>query len=310
MKSMELKSVLVKTLLDDYRNKKQAHTSKKIVFTGQGTRDVYNISSPFVWKEKTYILGRMEKRDSELSEVGIYEKVSGLNYKLTQYVLPLLQDPFFTYIDNELLIGGTEIFLNEKKEIRCWHTSFYNASDFNHISRVMTAPRKMKDVRIFQDDKIYVFTRPQGKKAKLGRIGAQVYKNVEELYRVLLQDSRMYLEQFDDYSWGGVNQVIKLKNGMLGILGHIATMSEGDVRHYYAMTFAIDRKNCTKTDMKIICERCDFPEGAAKRQDLVDVIFPGGIVRNSNGTASIYAGVSDAEAYRINIEDPFIEYEL
>lgn len=306
----KLKSTLVAKLLEEYRSNKQTYAAEKIVFSGQGERDVYNISSSFYWKDETYILGRMEPRESELSDVGIFRKVSNLNYELTKYVLPLLQDPFFAYVDKELFIGGTELFINREKQINGWHTSIYNASDFNNIFRLMTAPCQMKDVRIFQDGKFYVFTRPQGKEAKLGRIGMEVFSNADELYRVYLNDAKLFSNQFDDFSWGGVNQILKLKNGWLGILGHIATMSEGDVRHYYAMTFALNPIDRKETCMKIICERSDFPDGEAKRQDLVDVIFPGGIVRNPDGTASIYTGLSDAEAYRINIEDPFVEYEI
>jgi len=39
------------------------------------------------------------------------------------------------------------------------------------------------------------------------------------------------------------------------------------------------------------------------------VIFPGGIERNSDKTATLFVGLSDAEAYSITIEDPFLEYE-
>ena len=88
-----------------------------------------------------------------------------------------------------------------------------------------------------------------------------------------------------------------LKNGWIGVLGHIAMMSEGMVRHYYGMTFALNPKTKEKTPIKIICERSDFAPGDAKRSDLGDVVFVGGIIRNEGGFASLYVGLSDAEAH-------------
>jgi hypothetical protein len=42
----------------------------------------------------------------------------------------------------------------------------------------------------------------------------------------------------------------------------------------------------------------------------VDVVFSGGLVRNiDEGKAVLYAGISDAEAQRITIDDPFLGYE-
>jgi hypothetical protein len=46
-----------------------------------------------------------------------------------------------------------------------------------------------------------------------------------------------------------------------------------------------------------------------KRPDLEDVIFSGGLIRSDNDRAILSVGVSDAEAYRIEIPDPFKEYE-
>jgi hypothetical protein len=55
--------------------------------------------------------------------------------------------------------------------------------------------------------------------------------------------------------------------------------------------------------------RSDFPEGESKRKDLEDVIFSGGIQRQENGKALLFAGLSDAEAGFIELPDPFLQYE-
>jgi hypothetical protein len=64
-----------------------------------------------------------------------------------------------------------------------------------------------------------------------------------------------------------------------------------------------------KTPIKIIASRSEFPEGPAKRSDLVDILFSGGLVRLDGGKAKLYTGVSDTEAHVLTIEDPFLEYE-
>jgi hypothetical protein len=75
------------------------------------------------------------------------------------------------------------------------------------------------------------------------------------------------------------------------------------------MTFALNPKTLEHTPIKLICERADFAPGAAKRPDLTDVVFVGGLVRHKNKTATLYTGLSDAEAHYAVIEDPFLEYE-
>ncbi len=305
-----MKSNLLKRLLEEYRKtEKKDCDVKKIQFIGQGDLDVYNISCPFVWKGKKYILGRVEARDSELSFVGFFEEIGDEKYQLTEHRIPLLQDPFHTIINEKLYVGGTEIFIDENKQINGWHTSIFDASDFGNITRYFIAPIKMKDVRIVQNGDLHIFSRPQGGKAKLGRIGILKAKNITELNKVYLYDATLFTDQLDNDSWAGTNQVKILKNGWLGVLGHVATMSKGDVRHYYGMTFAVNPKTYETTPVKIICERNDFPKGEAKRSDLIDVVFPGELIRNDNGTASIYVGVSDCEAYRMTMTDPFLEYE-
>jgi len=48
-----------------------------------------------------------------------------------------------------------------------------------------------------------------------------------------------------------------------------------------------------------------FLPGESKRPDLMDVVFSGGLVRDGQGKARLYAGISDAEAQVMTIDDPF-----
>ena len=305
----KLSSPVVKKLVEEYRKRKIIYQTKAIYFCDVDGKDIYNISCPLMWQGKEYILGRIESRNSEISQVGIFELTGELEYHKLISTIPLLQDPFYSFIDNQLFIGGTEIYLNQNDKIISWATSFYVTSDLKKITRVLVAPNKMKDVRIFNDKEIHVFTRPQGGLAKLGRIGHLTINNLSEFSQDLLTNAELLNNQFDEYSWGGVNQVLKLKNGLLGILGHIACMSKGNVRHYFGMTFTYNPKTKEHLNMKIICERSDFVKGEAKRPDLHDVVFPGGIVRKDDEKAILYAGLSDVSSAILKIDDPFIEYE-
>ncbi len=61
--------------------------------------------------------------------------------------------------------------------------------------------------------------------------------------------------------------------------------------------------------MRILAVRENFENGPSKREDLKDIVFSGGLVRQRNGTALLYCGVGDTEAHCITILDPFLEWE-
>ena len=299
--------------LKDYRETKKIYDTNKIKFYGDEVlgKDVYNISHSFKVNNDNYILGRVETTDSEISQVLLFKQVNDWEYECVKdFKIDMYQDPYFTYIDDSLMIAGTRIYQDDFGMINNWNTSFYLGKDFNSLEEVIKAPKKMKDVRIIkQNDTYHVFTRPQGGIAGPGKIGYFNTKNFDEINETTIENAKLLMDLFPEKTWGGVNQVYVLKNGLLGIVGHIAKMSEGDVRHYYGMVFVFDPKTFTYSNCEIICERQDFVPGAAKRVDLIDVVFLGGLTRNNDGTATLYTGISDKEAHYMIINDPFIKYE-
>lgn len=297
----------IDNLLNKHRENR-VYKSQLINFIGCPGYDVYNISSAFVYKNKQYIFGRVEKPDSEISKVALFEKLETYVYKKTSVEILDLQDPCISIIDDDFLLSGTKIYHNDN-EIYSWATAFYRGKTLDELKYFFESPKKMKDVRIYKKDLIHTFTRPQGQMAGLGKIGYCQFNDLANLDASVIAKASLLKNNFGDDQWGGVNQVHLLKNNRLGILGHISRMSNGHVRHYYGMTFCFNPKDMTMTGLKIICERKDFPKSKSKRADLVDVIFPGGIVRKPNGLAEIYVGLSDAAAGVALIEDPFIEYE-
>jgi len=296
-------------LLEKHRQNAGIIKTRKIAFSGVDGHDVYNISSEFSWNGTVYIAGRVEQRHTEISTVRFFEKTGDGAYKVTPLIIANLQDPFVEKIDGQLLIGGTEIYPDGNGFIHFWHTVFYYGPSIDQLTKIIEAPIKMKDVRIAKGDRYYVMSRPQGGHAAWGKIGFTMADALTDITSMLIEEAPLIEDLFGAKCWGGANQIHCLRNGWLGVLGHVAVMSEGDVRHYYGMTFAIHPVTRARTPMKIICERNDFAPGASKRPDLIDVVFVGGLVRQPDNTAVLYTGLSDAEAHYAVIEDPFLEYE-
>jgi hypothetical protein len=300
-------------LLEVYRaGGRRPFYAEKIVFDGVEGRDVYNITAPFVLDGELVIAGRVERRDSERSEIYFFVNREGRWVQRSNSPVLALQDPFYTRISGELIIGGVETYPHPVNPgMLGWRTVFYRESDLGDKKPFFQGPDQMKDLRLVQlrDGSIGVFTRPQGEKGGRGKIGYVRIGKLDDLSLDVIGQAPLLEGQFLDEEWGGCNEIHVLANGLLGVLGHIARFDEQGNRHYYPMTFVFDPATGKYSDMSIIAERADFPAGPAKRPDLVDVVFSGGLIRHSNGTADLYAGISDAEASRVTIADPFSAYE-
>lgn len=289
---------------------------KKLEFKGGvENRDVYNITPPFKIKRTWYLAGRVEMRDDELGTKIVFFK-RGKGQRMWR-VIPLapvfnLQDPFVSKIKGSWVLGGVQT-KQKGKNVR-FRTLFYRGKDIDNLTKFARGPWGMKDIRLveLENKKIGVFTRPRGGKRGRGKIGFRVVDYLKDIRPRMLSRVEVIDNMFARGEWGGVNEVHVLKNNKLGVLGHIAKFKKDNgvkKRYYYPITFLFDPETKEFSHMKILVSRKDLPEGEAKRDDLYYVIFPGGIRRKENGRADLYAGVSDAESYRITIKDPFKEYE-
>lgn len=306
----------IKTCLDLLQNRIQPSSlGKKITFSGVGQKDVYNITAPFQDGDEIIIAGRVEQRNSEFSKIIFFtEEKEDVWVPLQNHPEPFnLQDPFITKINGELIFGGVEVITNSNnpKKIESWVTQFYRGSNVHTLKHFFTGPVFMKDIRFIQlaDDSIGVLTRPQGERGGRGKIGFTTFKDLDSITTKAIEEAHIFEDQFVAEDWGGANEVHLLKNNLIGVLGHIARFDKENKKYYYSITFAMDPDTYKKTEMKIIATRDDFPDGPSKRPDLKDVLFSGGIVRSDNEQAELYTGVSDAEAHRITIPDPFLAYE-
>jgi hypothetical protein len=286
--------------------------SGKLTFTGVESRDVYNIAAPFVWQGQRLIAGRVESRENELSEIRFFRQAADAWEPLPEApVFPSLQDPCLTVINGELILGGVRYPITLPGGETIWRMEFHRGRSLNALALFFTGPDKMKDIRLTQlaDGRIGVLTRPQGAKGGRGTIGWLVAGSLDALTVRALEEAPLFTRHFLPTEWGGSNEAHLLKNDKIGVLGHVACFDEREHRHYYPMVFCVDPLRGTAGDLQIIGQRSDFPAGAAKRPDLADVIFSGGLVRNADRTATLFAGLSDAEAGWVTIPDPFLNFE-
>ncbi|MBC6308237.1 DUF1861 family protein [Listeria sp. FSL L7-1582] len=303
----------ISILLKEYRVRNEVAKVERLAFVGAGDKDVYNITAPFVVGGKEVIAGRIEARDSEMAEIGFFEKQDLAWVLLTNMPKLALQDPFMTRIDGDLIIGGVEVFPSEADPKKlAWRTCLYRGKGIADLTLIFVGPVGMKDLRLKQlpSGEIAVLTRPQGEKGGRGKIGFCLIPKLTDLTVQLVEEAPLLPTHFADGEWGGANEMHLLKNGHVGILSHVANFDEKGDRHYYAGICVLDPATATfVAPMEIVAERADFLAGPSKRPDLEDVVFSGGLIRNASGTADLYVGISDADAQKRTIRDPFMKFE-
>ena len=302
----------LRELLEIFEKTKMTAMGEKIRFINVDGRDVYNITAPFDVDGKKVIAARVEERHSEFSKVMFFVNSGETWEPLKGAPVFNLQDPFIAKIHGEIVFGGVDVYRNEDSPgMLHWRTFFYRGKSIFKLKYFAKGPEGMKDIRLVElpDGKIGIFTRPQGKIGGRGKIGFTVIDTLDELSSEVIEKAPLIENQFIDEEWGGVNEVHLLKNGKIGVLGHIARFDEEGNRHYYPMVFMFDPVTRKASPIRIIAARKNFAEGEFKRTDLINVVFSGGLIRRGDGYAELYVGVSDAEAHKIVIPDPFIQYE-
>lgn len=279
----------------------------KLIFRGVGRQDVYNITAPFTSAGKTIIAGRVEPRDQENSNVVFFEEIDNVWWPIPGAPTFELQDPFFSYVRNELIFGGVKI--REVDGLLSWETIFFRGPDIFNLVEFFQGPEGMKDIRLcdLENGRIAIFTRPQGDVGGRGKIGYAEINDLADLSCEVISSATLLDDMFHPMDWGGVNEAHLLANGEIGVLAHAACYENDHLpeeRHYYASCFIFNPADKQFRNYRIIASRDQFEDGPAKRKELTNVIFSSGLVR-AGGRAILYAGVSDAEAHRIEIDDPF-----
>jgi hypothetical protein len=288
-------------------NGNSKNSTGKLYFKNVDDRDVYNVIPPFTSANKIIVAGRVEPRDHQYSNVIFFEETDNIWSPVADAPSYKLQDPFVTFIQDELIFGGVRV--REVKGELEGTTVFYRGQDIFNLEEFFCGPAGMKDIRLcdLENGKIAVFTRPRGKIGGLGTIGYAEIDQLEDLTIDVIEEADLLETMFHPMDWGGVNEAHLLANGEIGLLAHVACFENDDKNrelHYYAASFIFDPASRLLRDLKILASRDQFEDGPAKRIDLTDVVFSSGLVR-VDGRTTLYAGVSDAEAHWIEIDDPF-----
>jgi len=278
---------------------------------------IYNPTKPIYRQGQRFLIGRVEPEENEQSRLMFFEEFEGVWRLVDEAPVLGLQDPF--HVENVQgwhIIGGVQTVYRQDASLG-YRTVFYRyESSIQELIENQTitppfavGPENMKDIRLIQlpTGQIGLFTRPQGGEAGLGKIAYIEIKRLEDL-ESSIPKANIIKNQFHDDEWGGVNELHLLKNGKIGVLGHIAHFDDS-VRHYYAMAFVFDPRTKRATHMEILTTADDFPSIKPKRSQLGKVIFSGGLVRNEDGSADLYVGIGDIASGRIRIHDPFLKYE-
>jgi len=293
---------LSQRLLNEHR--KQNHTSnpQKLLFKGFDDYDIYNPSAVFQVDGKNMIVARVEKRDSEISEAVFFYEENEVFMQDPSLDTYDLQDPFITKINGYFVFGGTSVKFLEDGSAK-WHTKIMYGKSLNQLTLLVDGPKNMKDVRLVElkNHEIGIFSRPQGIKGGRGKIGFTKVKDFNEMTADVIYHAPL-LDLFSDDEWGGANDAVALDDTYLYVLGHIANFDAFGHRHYYAMTFKLNIHTLEVSQLQMVAERKDFLDGPTKRDDLIDVIFAGGIVLKDDKKI-LYVGTSDCEVQSIEIKN-------
>lgn len=310
-------SIQEQKALFEQQKQGKIYESRKLTFHGVEDFDVYNCSVPFEWDGRTYMYGRVECRaEWARSWVRLFEKTGEDDYTLVpDHMIYQLEDPFISIVQGELVLGGTHV-RKRSGEIDTYYGYFYRGRDINNLNYFTTGPDYMKDIRLvdLEDGRIGVFSRPRNeeiekKYGSAAMIGFAVINSLDELTDDVILNAKPIEGIFDKGEWGGCNQPILLENGRIGIIGHQSFTEENvngvDLAVYVNTAFEFDPETFEVTHNRIIATRSCYPDGPAKKPELIDCTFTSGIVMREDGKADLYGGMGDVEEGRIVIDYPF-----
>ena len=268
----------------------------KIRFHGVKDVDVYNPSAPFRDADRWLIAARVEARASEMSQVCFFEW-DGLNDASLVEDAPrlALQDPFVAWVDNQRIVGGVEVEFDTHNQPVRWRTQFWAGASIYHMRLMAKGPWGMKDIRLLSlpDERVLVFTRPQGEIGGRGKIGWTIVESLNDLTEASIAKATL-LQHVDSMDWCGVNSAQLLPDGRVDVLAHVAHFDSALNRHYYAARFIFDYHSGQSSPIEIVACRDDFLPGESKRDDLRDVVFPAGWLQMPEGRL-LFCGTSDCE---------------
>lgn len=298
-----------------FEQNKKIYDSVLLTFEGVEGFDVYNTSVPFEYEGKTYIYGRVEKRNEwARSWVRLFEKTAPDTFTLkTNSMIYQLEDPYISFIGSEIVLGGTHTRFS-KGELETYYGYFYRGTDLGDLRYFTTGPDFMKDIRLVElkDKRIGVFSRPRSEeiKKKYGSeslVGFTTINSLDELSAGVIESAVPIENLYNHGEWGGCNQCYCLSDRLIGVIGHHCYV-DGDLPVYMNVAFVFDVAEHKLVENKIIGTSKCYPDHPAKKYITSDSAFTSGIVMREDGLVDLYSGVGDTCEGRITIDDPFKEY--
>ncbi len=296
-------------LLHAYTKEWPPANGRLIHLEGTDGCDGYNPSQAVRYEGETYHYVRMEPRHDEFAYWSVpFRRLDGSRWEM-EPALPMLhfQDPFVATVDGTLVVGGVSVLGKTNSHV-FFETILLQGESPASLATFARSPLNMKDVRLLplENGRIGIFTRPLGGDGGRGRIGYLEVDGLEQISAKGMQQARLFPTQPVENQWWGANDVHLLADGAIGVIGHIAKISDGG-RHYYAVAFVFDPREHEIVDgPRIVADRSRFPPYAPKREDLVDVVFPASLDRERG---ELLCGVSDSAVGILEIGDPFADYE-
>jgi hypothetical protein len=254
--------------------------------------DVYNATEPFeVEGGKIVIAGRVQPPGNPYSKVLFFEQKDNEWKPLTNVPIFDLEDPFITYVDNQIIFGGVSV-VKLPTEIK-YQTVFYKGTCLEDLTEFIRGPFGMKDIRLVQlaDQRIGLFTRPQGEIGGLGQIGFTTIDSLAQLTTDVITNTPLIAQRFPQGEWGGVNKAYALSDGRIFAIGHRAYFDEAHKKCYYSWAFIHDPETGISEDLGIIAASDDFPDTDSRDDDTKNVTFPTGI---DWGKRNIHLGARDS----------------
>lgn len=296
----------VASLLSAHRASSEISSIQRMHVQGLDGADAYNPARPLRVGGKCLLPVRVEPRSSEDSHVRFLARQTDGSWKVADDLPAFrLQDPFWCRIGEKLVFGGVHVDFSPSGTVLGWRTDFLIGRTITTLKLWFSGPKGMKDIRLcpLPEGRVAVFSRPQGAVGGRGQIGFTVAPSLDAVPETISQAPLLGL--FDPDEWGGVNQAVLLKDGTIGVLGHIACFSPDGARHYYPMAFTLAPRSASLVvEPRILIERRELLPGPAKRPDLADVLFPGGM-ENAGSRIRLYLGVSDVDIQTALVPDPF-----
>lgn len=315
---VETKTEPISALIAEYLAERKPRKGEVLRFEGCGGRDVYNCSVPFEFNGKTYIWGRVEKREEWATSVTMLfeQREDGVFVRAPGSEIYPLEDPFFMQIKGEYILGGTHV-VKDKAKIKTYYVYFYRGKSPFALKYFTTGPDYMKDVRLVEltNGRIGVFSRPRNdeifeKYGTVSQIGYTEIDSLDELDAEVIDRAAYIPGCFAENEWGGVNQAIALRDRLIGLIGHQGyTLWKGEQEYpiYVNTAYVYDPAHNEIVKKEVIGVLSDYPPTDTKTPAHIYCAFTSGII-GTGEKVRLYSGLGDAHEGWVEIPDPFRGY--